>query len=664
MKPSQPSTESHRDSFLSKKSQRLFFAAALAVGITVLLSRFGFTTVEAWLYDLRMSSGSPRTADSRIVIVEIDRETLDAFDDLSPLSLDFHTRFLEVIEENYSPRAIGYLVNTNGVHQINPDLFQIDWGDRFVKAADRLVGKGIPVLMGTDFDANGEVLPPYPLNTLTHAISSFQKENAPSSEDSVIRRAPLSIYGKPAFHLKLAQMISGEHRYVPIGSFYSPDADTEYFYFQYQDDREDAYRRISFKEILYKKIPSIELQGKILLVGTRIHENPSDFALSPLRQQGRRTSKLWIHANILDNVVNNSGLRVLPQKALYVLTAVIVGIVAWWGVSYSPLAGAMATLGLIFGFFFASYGLFRGMGPMNGVWLKESQPILGAILSYYIVVPFRLMREYRRRWALQERNTLLTQVEELKTNFMNLVTHDLKTPVARVQGLSEMLLSKAGAKLTEEERRSLKQISASTDELNKFITGILELSNIDSKRLSLTLEQKDINTLIENAVAAVEPIASRKGIRIEMELDPLFPIRIDSRLIQKVLVNLIDNAVKYSPSDTKVIVTSREDEDFVEIAVRDQGIGLAPEEAQNLFTRFYRAKNEATASNPGTGLGLYLTKYFVEAHRGRVTVESAVGSGSVFRIFLPVHLPVTAPGLTTSFRDDTESAKQKENERA
>jgi signal transduction histidine kinase len=287
---------------------------------------------------------------------------------------------------------------------------------------------------------------------------------------------------------------------------------------------------------------------------------------------------------------------------------------------------------------------------LKGIWVRESQPLVGIFIGYYVVVPYRLIREYKKRWDYQRKNELLTQVEELKTNFLNLVTHDLKTPVARIQGLAEVLLSKTATTLPSADRQTLANIILSTEELNHFISSILELSRIDSNRLRPNLESKDINVLIERSIDLLAPSARAKKIQLSTSLDPLFPIRFDVSLISKVINNIIDNAIKYSPLDSDIQISSKEvslpSGAYVEIAVRDHGIGLTQSERENLFTRFYRAKNDTTARTSGTGLGLYLTKYFVEAHQGFVTVESEPGKGSLFKICLPMDLTeLTQPGL-------------------
>ncbi|MEK6579004.1 MAG: ATP-binding protein, partial [Bdellovibrionota bacterium] len=342
--------------------------------------------------------------------------------------------------------------------------------------------------------------------------------------------------------------------------------------------------------------------------------------------------KLVVHANILDAVMHDQGIIRVPAWLGWIITFAVTAFVIGWVMSSTPLTGVFATIGLALALLLLSQALYS----YYDLWIRVSQPIVGVFLGYYLIVPYRLIREYKKRSDYQQRNLVLTQVEELKRNFLSLVTHDLKTPVARIQGLAEVLLRKSSDRLVEKDLQTLNHIINSTDELNRFISSILELSKLESNRLTLNLESKDINQLIERAVDGFKAQARSKKVSIETALEPLFPIRMDASLISKVLNNLIDNAIKYSPDGSTVKVESHEKSDFIVISVRDQGIGISEEDLSRLFTRFFRAKNDTTEQIHGTGLGLYLTKYFVEAHGGRVEVESEQGLGSIFRIYLSI----------------------------
>ena len=610
--------------------------------LTALLINLDFHYLEANLYDIRMSKGYQSKANKDIVLITLDDQTTKEFDDLAPLPLDFHSRFLEALE-SHEPRAVGYLVDMNHVFQSNPELFQNTWPERFVKAAKKLESKGSTFLIGTPFDVTGEVLPPEPINTLAHSVAVVHKDGNVFSEDKITRRALLSLYGRSAFHLELARKLGfiGPSE-LPQGSFYVPIVDGKYFFFRYhgstvfnpKDSRylPPPYIRYSFSDILKNRVPVGTLKNKILLVGTLSSDDSSDFSFTPYSKTAFSNPKIILHANILDSIIHRDGIIRAPSIINWLVTFMVTTTVLWWIMTSTPLYGVFATLSLALSFILISQALFQ----FKGLWIRASQPLVGIFVGYYLAVPYRLIREYKTRWDYQRKNELLTQVEELKTNFLNLVTHDLKTPVARIQGLAEMLLRAVWDKLSPKEHETIQHILKATEELNHFISSILELNKVESNHLHLKRESKDINQLIERSLEGFKAQAKSRRIAITSSLEPLFPVKIDASLISKVLNNLIDNALKYSPPGSEIKVESKEEKDWIAIYVKDSGIGMTLEERQNLFTRFYRAKNDLTTSIPGTGLGLYLTKYFIEAHQGRVEVGSEKGVGSTFKIFLPI----------------------------
>ncbi|MBC7395946.1 MAG: hypothetical protein H7333_00765, partial [Bdellovibrionales bacterium] len=269
-------------------------------------------------------------------------------------------------------------------------------------------------------------------------------------------------------------------------------------------------------------------------------------------------------------------------------------------------------------------------------------------LSFYLMIPLRLYSENRKRYELEKENKTLIEVEEMKTNFLQLVTHDLKTPVAKIQGLTEHLKRSLADKLLPKDLELMNHIFSANEDLNQFITSLLELTKLDNQGICVKLQSKDLNQLLETIVIKHRFAAQAKQILVKTEFEPLFPIRMDSELISKVLSNLIDNAIKYSPENTVVCLITREVDEYIEVIIQDEGIGIPQADMQNLFSRFYRVKNDTTIKVKGTGLGLYLSRYFIEAHQGTITVDSIPDKGTRFTIRLRMNLQDTdlvQPGL-------------------
>ncbi len=623
-----------------KLNERILTILASSICLTLLLLNLDFNFLEANLYDLRVSHGYPSNSSDEIALIALDDTTTKEFNNFAPFSLDFHSRLLETLE-TFNPKAVGYLIDMNHVKQVNREFFKGPWATRFIEATKRMNAKGIPFLLGTPFDVTGEVIPPTPLNTLPHSVALVHQDGNVFSEDKITRRALLTLYGKPAFHLNLAEKLGlTDRNEMPKGTFYIPDVDAKYFFFRYHSStalnqkqlKNFPYSTYSFADVLNRRIPLENLKNKIILVGTLSSDDSADFALTPFSKASFSNPKLLVHANILDSILHQDGIIRAPHILNGLVTFLVTTIVLWWIMTSTPLYGVFATLTLALSLIIINQALFQ----IRGLWLRESQPLVGIFVSYYLAVPYRLIREYKKRWDYQQKNELLTQVEELKTNFLSLVTHDLKTPVARIQGLAEVLLRGSLNRLSLTERDNLKNIISSTEELNHFISSILELSKVESDHLHLNLASKDINHLIERSIEVFQTQAHAQQIQIHAELEPIFPIKIDASLISKVLNNLIDNAIKYSQPQSIISIRSKEENNWIVISVQDQGIGMTEEEQERLFTRFYRAKNDTTTAISGTGLGLYLTKYFIEAHHGKVEVVSEKNLGSTFQIFLPL----------------------------
>jgi len=221
----------------------------------------------------------------------------------------------------------------------------------------------------------------------------------------------------------------------------------------------------------------------------------------------------------------------------------------------------------------------------------------------------------------------------LKSNFLSLISHDLKTPIARIQGAAERLIAEKAP--PERVEKTLRSVVRTTEELTEYIESILDLARVESGALPIQMVSKDLNKTVQAVLVEKSPMAHDKNIGIDVDLEPLFSARYDEKLIRRVVANLVENAIKYSPSETKIHISTREEGDRLHLHVKDEGRGIAPDEQERVFEKFYRSRTATTEQVRGAGLGLYLVRYFVELHGGTVTLESKVGAGSTFTVSLP-----------------------------
>jgi signal transduction histidine kinase len=227
---------------------------------------------------------------------------------------------------------------------------------------------------------------------------------------------------------------------------------------------------------------------------------------------------------------------------------------------------------------------------------------------------------------------MFKKVDKLKQNFISLMSHDLKTPVAKIAGIADIL--RAQYPNQPKQKELLDNIVNSTKELNNFITSILDLTKIESRNITLNLESKDINNLIEQSVEKLKFEANVQDMSINTELEPLYPIKMDVVLINRVLSNLIGNSIKYAGSGKEISVKSWDDRDWVYVEISDNGRGIKREDLIYIFDKFYRVKNDDSHKIKGSGLGLYLVKYFIELHHGKISVTSRLNEGTTFLIQL------------------------------
>jgi len=235
---------------------------------------------------------------------------------------------------------------------------------------------------------------------------------------------------------------------------------------------------------------------------------------------------------------------------------------------------------------------------------------------------------------LTEQNERLRRLDEARNQFLAIVSHELRTPLTSIVSFSELIRSEAEG-LTPDGVRFLDIIERNADRLLRLVGDLLMLDRLEAGALPLDLAPVSIADLAAEAVRSASAGAARQGITIDVTTGKGPTVAGDSRRLMQVLDNLIANAVKFSHRNRRVLVKAAYAGGTWRIDVTDSGIGIPPEEAGQLFTRFVRASNARTAGLPGTGLGLSIVKVLIEMHGGHVEVESTLGRGSTFSVYLP-----------------------------
>lgn len=230
------------------------------------------------------------------------------------------------------------------------------------------------------------------------------------------------------------------------------------------------------------------------------------------------------------------------------------------------------------------------------------------------------------------------QAEKMKDEIIYTVSHELRTPITSIKGYVDLLRDGQIGELEEGQLRALRIISRNTDRLATLVKDLLDLARIEAGLLEMNIGDVDICELVEGVIQEYSSFGEEKQIQTSLDI-PRDPIIVsgDQYRLHEVLVNLIDNAYKYSPQGTAVAVQVSSQADIARVCVADQGIGISEGDLSQLFSKFFRAKSQLKHSG-GTGLGLYIAKTLIELQDGQISVSSKLDEGSIFCITIPTRI--------------------------
>lgn len=361
--------------------------------------------------------------------------------------------------------------------------------------------------------------------------------------------------------------------------------------------------------------------GKIVFAGVTAQTAMRDRWMTPYAG-GTAMPGVEIHANAYETIARGEFITDVPNSAVVLWCAFLVtgaGIIyaAWSGARANIAAGLVLASGLV-----VPYFLFR-----KNLVLPYTPGALSAWLSVVTAAGWRHLVTRR----------LLAQAEVSRERYqkaMQFVTHEMRTPLTAIQGSSELITRYA---MPDEKRKQIAElINAESKRLARMIETFLNVERLSAGHLDLKRERFPAPELIEQCVARVLPLAERKQIAISTEVLPDALLTGDRELMEYAIYNLLTNAVKYSPPETRVTVAGDRQRDHVRLWVEDQGIGMEQHEVRRVFEKFYRTKKAEQSGEGGSGIGLSIVEQIIEQHGGEISVESTPGKGSRFTLVLPL----------------------------
>ena len=604
--------------FFEKHLQTLV-RVSFALSIAFILNQFSFDFIESYLYDMRMRLKPVSPMSGHVQTIAIDPKTIDNMN-RTPNAAD-HLKLLTELKEA-GVKVVVYLISPGEV---------VGSYDELVALAHK--AEEFPYFMIAISDVwpksqEANFIPRPPFEKLRAVSAPYTSDLKLAAKDDVTRRMFTSFQGDMLMHPTVAGIYNSDVRDEKnIRGLFKFFASNQVFI----DFRPSGtYPRTSFYSAMNGGIDRKRFRGNVVVVGRDIQATVDDYVRTPFSRDVIAMSFLEMHANMLDTMILNSAYVQTPSWISLLITSLISMLTVYVVLLVKPTRG-LAILGTAFvSFSIVCFLLFW----LGGWWIDMSHPFLSIFVCYYFFIPYRLIIENRKSWEYLQKNRLLTQVEELKTNFLSMMSHDLKTPLARISGMTDVVMGEAST-LSDRQRDSVLNIRKSCDELVEFISSILNLGRVESKELKLHLTSKDPNQLLDEVIVKCEYAAKQKNITIQTEFETLFSLKMDVDLIRQVFSNLIENAIKYSPENSRVLVSSEERDGHVVVQIADQGYGIPTDEIGHVFMKFYRSKSAKSSVIKGSGLGLYLAKYFVELHRGRINLDSSLGQGSTFTVELP-----------------------------
>jgi signal transduction histidine kinase len=246
----------------------------------------------------------------------------------------------------------------------------------------------------------------------------------------------------------------------------------------------------------------------------------------------------------------------------------------------------------------------------------------------------RRVRE--RTLELDRLNEELKRLNKVKSDFVSAVSHELRTPLTSIKGYASILMTGKLGDVPPAQKERLEKIDKHSNSLTHLVNNLLDIARIESGRVQMDIREVSIKEMLDSVVDIITPQIKEKDITLKTNLKTASNnIKADPSQLERVFVNLLGNAVKFTPQKGKITISCEDKKDCVEFGVEDTGIGIPKDDLEKIFEEFYRADNALDQKVKGSGLGLSLVKKIIEAHKGRIWAESELGKGTKFSFIIP-----------------------------
>lgn len=400
----------------------------------------------------------------------------------------------------------------------------------------------------------------------------------------------------------------------------SPVGGTPARYINFQGT-ESRYFKTTYNQLINNDWPKNFFKNKIIILGGFTN---SDYEyITPMGSYGRSA----LVAQLIENKYHSQWIKSWSFWPQSVVIFTLICLIYFATLFLPRNASIILTIVSLLVLLIVNIYLF----DIHHFWFPMATIALCIFLGWLIAYTVLASNIEKKNFQLEQENETRTQLEQMKTNFISLISHDLKNPLAKIQSvIARNLATSTDSSIVHD----LVSIQKYSEELDHYIRSILNIARVESQNIKLNIVPSDLNQLVEASIIALRPLANDKNITIETELAPLFLIEVDPILIKEALINIIENAIKYSDSNTLVTVRTLETRGHIVAEVIDQGIGISETELQKIGQKFFRSEM-VPESIKGSGLGFFLVKYFVELHAGKVEIESILNKGTTVRIKLP-----------------------------